>query len=64
MLNLRNIFNHKDVHQIKNKYQSEMLDVQKRSREQAQQSKVDLEVLKSSRMYKIAVATGGKRRGL
>lgn len=64
MFNLKNLFGNKEIHDVKNKYQSQMLETQRKSRELTKTSKETLEALKASRMYKMAIATGGKNRGL
>lgn len=64
MFNIKKLFGHKEIHNVKNKYQSELLEWQRKAREQKESSSEKLEMLKSSRMYKIAIATGGKHRGL
>lgn len=63
---IKSLFNSHNnmVHQIKNDYTSEMLRIDAAAIQQQQHSKEVLKIVKSSRAYKIAVATGGKKRGL
>lgn len=64
MFNLKSLFTNKEIHDVKNKNQSRMLENQNRAKKQAESSREPLVLIRSSRMYKIAVATGGKNRGL
>ncbi len=61
MWNIVRLIKNEEVHDIKNKYQSDMLTVQHKARKQKEHG---VEVLRMLRMMKMAEATGGRKRGL
>lgn len=61
---IMDLFRNKKVHDIKSGYTADMIAIQVKGRKQMKYSKEMLEAIKSSRGYKIAMATGGRNRGL
>lgn len=66
-MNILELFRHKkenEIHDVKNEHQAEILKIHLKARQQVKHSEELLKIIEKTRLYQIAVATGGKKRGL